>query len=203
MPTASDFYNQGVVKDNVVGGPARILVAPITVSYPVLISDVLDLATYQPQAGWLDLGHTSEPFASTDGFEAVEWTSQQQGVINTQIGTWNRTITVTLMEGLRESVMDLAHSAGDRDTNADGDKVTYFWDRSDTSAYRVVAMHLAEAKASGSNIIIDVFPNCKRSGADSQTAWDRGNPQVHSLELRPFPDDDVPNKSSWYRIEQD
>lgn len=203
MPTSSDFLNQGVSKSNVVGGPARIMIAPITVSYPTLISEVLDLSTYQPQAGWLDLGHTSEPFQSTDGFDAVQWVSQQQGVINTQVGNWNRSITVTLMEGLREAVMDLAHSAGARETNADGDKVTYYWDRSDTTPYRMVAVHLAESKLAGSNIIMDVFPNCKRSGADSQMAWDRGNPQTHSLEVTPFPDDDVPNKANWYRIEQD
>lgn len=203
MPTTSDFWRTGSNEDNVLGGPARILVAErATSSYPELISEVLDLSTYQPVAPWVDIGLTSEPFAISDGFESTDWISQQLGKINVQVGTWNRTITVTLMESKRNAVMDIAHEAFGRTTNADGDEVVYFWDQSDVTEWRMAAINLQESGSAGSNITMDVFPNVKRSGSDSETAWDRNNPQTHSLEVTPFPDTGVPNSANWYRISQ-
>jgi len=203
MPTTAEFWNQGTEEANIVGGPARILVAArATQAYPELISDVINLSTYAAQSGWTDLGHSSTPFAQTSGFDTTEWESQQAGIINIQVGNWNRTITVSLMESRNDKVMEVVHEAGGQTANADGDDVKYMWDKSDITEWRVVAINLEEAGTAGSNIIMDVFPFCKRSGADAETAWDRGNPQVHSLELRPFPDSGVPNQANWYRISQ-
>lgn len=199
----SDFWTKGVSRDNVLGGPARVLVSEHSVtSYPELISDVINLSTYDPATNWYDLGHTSEPFVIRDGFDTTEWVSQQLGIINVQVGTWNRTITVTLMETDRDKVMDVAHEADGRTTNSDGDEVIYMWDKSDVTEWRLAAIHLAEEGTSGQNIVMDVFPRCKRSGADAETSWDRGNPQTASLEMVPFPDEDVPYDANWYRIRQ-
>ncbi|MBD3260297.1 MAG: hypothetical protein GF334_01245 [Candidatus Altiarchaeales archaeon] len=203
MATTADFWREGTNRENVIGGPSRIIVSKRSVTtYPELISDVLNLSTYQPQANWYDLGHSSTPFANTSGFDTTEWESQQAGVIDIQVGNWNRTITVTLMESKNDKVMEVVHEADGQTTNADGDDVKYMWDKSDVTEWRVVAVNLQENDDAGSNIVMDVFPNCKRSGADSETAWDRGNPQVHSLELRPFPDPSAPLDANWYRITQ-
>ncbi len=201
--TTSEFYTKGVTRDNVLGGPARILVAKRSLTtYPELISDVLNLSTYEPAANWHDVGHTSEPFETSDGFATTDWISQQLGKINVQVGTWERTISVTLMETDNDWVMDLAHEAADRTTNADGDEVVYFLDQSDVTEWRVAAVNLQEGGTSGQNIVMDVFPRCKRSGADSTTAWDRENPQTATLEMVPFPDGDLSNSANWYRIRQ-
>lgn len=203
MADTANFWRLGADRENVVGGPARILVSERSVtSYPELISDVLNLSTYQPQTNWFDLGHTSEPFASTDGFDTTEWESQQAGIIDTQVGNWNRSISVSFMESKNNKVMDVVHEADGRALNPDGDQVEYFWDKPDVTEWRVVAIHLAEKGTAGQNIIMDVFPNAKRSGGDSETAWDRGSPQAHSVELRPFPDPGVPFDANWYRITQ-
>jgi hypothetical protein len=202
MPTTSDFWTVGVNDSNVVGGPARILVAQRSLStYPELISDVLDLTTYNPQSGWEDVGHTSEPFTNTSGFDTSDWLSQQAGRINVQIGTWNRTISITPMEGMRDIVMDVVHQP-ERSTNADGDTVEHMWDRPDVTEWRVVAINIQENKADAANIVMDVFPRCKRSGGDSETGWTRSEPQTHTLEMIPFPDVDVPYNSNWYRIRE-
>ena len=203
MTTTSDFWTKGVDRDNVLGGPARVLVAKRSLTtYPEKISDVLSLATYDPATNWHDLGHTTEPFDIADGFDTTDWISQQLGKINVQVGTWNRTIGVTLMETDNDWVMDVAHESDGRTVNADGDEVIYMWDKSDVVEWRVAAIHLAEGQSAGVNIVMDVFPNCKRSGADSTTSWDRSNPQLATLEMTPFPDENVPNDANWYRIRQ-
>lgn len=203
MVTKSDFWNKGVDEDKILGGPARVLVSRKSVTtYPELISEVLNLTTYDPAANWLDVGHTSEPFNMTDGFETTEWISQQAGRINVQVGNWNRSISVTLMQTLTNTVMDIAHEADGRTTNTDGDTVEYFWDKPEVTKWRVAAVHLVEDAAAAANIVMDVFPFCKRSGADSETAWDRGNAQTASLEMTPLPDEDVPNNANWYRIRE-
>jgi len=104
------------------------------VAYPDLISDVLNLNTYDPAANWTDLGHTSTPFNFSDGFDTTNWVSQQAGIINVQIGNWNRTINVTFMETKNNKVMDVVHEADGRATNSDGDEIAYFWDKPDVTA---------------------------------------------------------------------
>jgi hypothetical protein len=199
----SDFYTRGVNDDNVLGGPVRIIVAQKSLtSYPEQISDVLDLSTYDPQTNWHDLGHTSEPFESSHGFDTTEWESQQLGVIDVQVGKWNRQFTVSLMEADNDYVRDLALEAYGRTTNADGDEVEYYWDQSDVTRWRVAALYLEEDGTAGENIVMDVFPNAKLSGDDVTLAWDRNNPQAISVTMRPFPDGDVPNKANFYRIRQ-
>jgi hypothetical protein len=196
----SDFYQAGVTTADVVGGPARVLVAdPSVTTYPHQISDILNFATYAPQSGWTDIGHTNEPFTSTDGFETTDWISQQIGRINIQVGTWNRTISVSPMQK-SEIVMDLVHQAvADRYTNDDGDKITYFWDEPEVSEWRMVAIHL---NPNTLLLTADIFPRVKRNGSDAEMAWDRENAQAHATEFTPLPDDDVPNNANWYRIEQ-
>lgn len=200
MPASDNFYSLGVNSDNVVGGPARVLVAdPSVTTYPQQISDIINLTTYLAQTGWTDIGHTSEPFESTDGFETTDWISQQLGRINIQVGTWNRTISITAMQK-DEVVMNLIHEAvEDRVTNPDGDKVTYFWDKPETREWRMVAIHF---NSNDSLLTADVFPRVKRSGADATTAWDRSNPQTHGSEFTPLPDTAVPYQANWYRIEE-
>jgi hypothetical protein len=203
MGTKAQFWNLGTETDDVQGGPARVLAAPYATStYPELISEVLDLDTYLPVAPWVDLGHTSEPFESTHGFDTAEWISQQQGRINTQVTQWNRTVTVTFMEGRNDDMMDIVHSLDNRDSNADGDSRVYGWDRSDTTEYRLAALNLQENRADGRNITMDVFPKVKRSGADSTFAWSREDAQTHSVELTPFPDPQTPFEANWYRLQQ-
>lgn len=203
MATKADFWRMGTNRDNVIGGPARILISKRSeTTYPELISDVLDLSTYAPQANWYDLGHTSEPFENTSGFDSQEWVSQQAGIINLQVGNWTRSISVTFMETDNTKVMDVVHEADGRAVNADGDEVIYMWDKTDVTEWRLVAVNLQEGQADGQNIIMDVFPRVKRSGSDATTSWDRENSQTHGTEFQPFPDPDVPYDANWYRIRQ-
>lgn len=202
MPT-SDFWNAGVNETKVLGGPGRVLVArKSATTYPELISEVLNMTTYLPAANWNDVGHTSEPFNIADGFETTDWISQQAGRINIQVGNWNRNVAFTMMQTLTDVVMDLSHEADGRTTNADGDTVEYFWDKPEVTEWRVAVIHLVEGASAASNMVMDVFPYAKRSGSDSETAWDRGNPQTASVEMTPLPDEDVPYNANWYRVRQ-
>jgi hypothetical protein len=202
MPT-SDFWTKGSDVDNVVGGPARILVSERSATtYPELISEIIDLSTYDPMTGWSDVGHTSEPLNIADGFETTEWVSQQLGIIDIQTGNWNRSLSFTMMEVERDIVMRLAHEGTTEAANADSDMVQYFWDKSCVTEWRVAAISMVDGCATSPLLICDIFPRAKRSGADSETSWDRTNPQTASVELTPLPDDNVPNDANWYRIRQ-
>jgi len=119
-----------------------------------------------------------------------------------QVGNWNRRISLTLMEGRNNTVMDLVHEAEGRTSNSDGDEVEYFYDKSNITEWRVAAISLQESEVAGENMIMDVFPFCKRSGADSETSWSRSDPQTHTLEMIPFPEPDAPYDASWYRVSQ-
>lgn len=198
--SSSEFYQTGVTTDDVIGGAARILVAdPNLVTYPTAIADVLNFTTYQAQAGWIDVGHTNEPFEATDGFDTTDWISQQVGRINIQVGTWNRTISVSMMQK-SEIVMDLVHEAVEaRVTNPAGEKITYFWDKPEVKEWRMVAVHL---NSNADLLTMDVYPRVKRSGADATLAWDRENAQTHATEFTPLPDSEVLNDANWYRIEE-
>lgn len=203
MTTENDFYRQGVTTSYVIGGPGRVLVAATTVSYPLKIADVINFSTYAPQANWFDLGHTSEPFTSTEGFETTDWISQQIGKINIQVGTWNRTIGITFLESKNTKVFDVVHETAERVTDPTGsaptEQVSYHWDKPEVTEWRMAVLHY---DFSTNKVTMDVFPRIKRSGADSEMAWDRGNPQAHGTEFVPLPDSDVPNTANWYRIEQ-
>ena len=199
MAAIDNFYKLGVDDAKVYGGPARVLMALSTTTYPLRIQDVLNFTTYQPQTGWFDLGHTNEPFTSTNSFDTTDWISQQVGRINIQVGNWDRTIGVTFMESLNTYVMDIVHSADVRESNVDGDRVTYFTDLPDVDEFRLVAAFYDRRR---NRLVMDVFPRVKRSGADAETAWDRENPQAHGTEFAPLPDSNIPNSPNWYRIEE-
>ena len=117
MATVADFWSTGVSDNNVVGGPARVLASKKSLTtYPTEISDVLNLETYEAQTNWFDVGHTTEPFNITDGFEVTDWESQQTGIINQQVGNWNRSISITVMESKNNDVMDMVHETAQRTT---------------------------------------------------------------------------------------
>jgi hypothetical protein len=53
-----DFHRTFVNDESFIRGAARILYAGSTISFPAKIGDVINLSTFDPQTGWLDLGAT-------------------------------------------------------------------------------------------------------------------------------------------------
>lgn len=54
----ADFHRAFVTDDNFIRGAARLMWAGSTVGTPTAISSVVNLSTYEPMAGWNDLGAT-------------------------------------------------------------------------------------------------------------------------------------------------
>ena len=204
MATVDDFYRTGVDSDNVVGGPARIMIVKrADLTYPVDISDVIDLTTYQPVGLWQDAGLTQEAFAMTNSFETTDWPSQQLGVINIQVGDWTRNVSTSFMETLGDKIMEFVHERVSSEvTPGDADTVDYFGDVTDVTEWRVAALYLNKNKAGGENIIMDVFPRVKRGGDEASVEWSRTDAQIHTTSWRPLPEPEAPHQASWYRITQ-
>jgi hypothetical protein len=62
---AVDFHRTFVNDESFIRGAARILYANITVAFPTKIGDVINMSTYEPMTGWVDLGATKNGITIT------------------------------------------------------------------------------------------------------------------------------------------
>jgi len=180
----------------IVQGPARVLMALKSgVTYADALSDIINKSTYAAVSPWIDVGHTATPFEVTSGFANVEAESQQAGVIDMGVGNWTHTARTTFMqesEQIRE-FMGLAAAT----ENASGERVQQMINEDFVNEYRVAALYLDKTTE---KIEGDIIHKAKWSGADSTTAWGRGDVKQRPIEWRLFPDEDAPDNSVYTHI---
>lgn len=93
-----DIFN--VNSANFVGGPGRLVVAPLSVAAPTHISDVMDTAApYNLKTEWRDLGATSEGIAISRGFETEDFeVDQVMGAADTEVTNYSHSLSTSLAE---------------------------------------------------------------------------------------------------------
>jgi len=94
----ADIFN--VNSENFVGGPGRLVVAPLSVEAPVRISDVMDTAApYNLKTEWSDLGATTEGISISRGFETEDFeVDQKMGAADTEVTSYSHSLSTSLAE---------------------------------------------------------------------------------------------------------
>lgn len=94
----ADIFN--VNSKNFVGGPGRLVVAPLTIAAPTKISDVMDTAApYDLKTGWRDFGATSEGISISRGFETEDFeVDQKMGPADTDVTGYTHSLSTSLAE---------------------------------------------------------------------------------------------------------
>lgn len=94
----AQFYRGN--SDNVIGSPARVLLASSTYPVPTKLADIISLTTLDPNPtyGFIDLGVTRSP-AKTDIAAAVQtWRNEQFGVFRTVPTDWKGGFSAEFLE---------------------------------------------------------------------------------------------------------
>ncbi|USK72681.1 hypothetical protein [Peribacillus asahii] len=99
----ADIYK--VNSGNIVGGPGRLVFKDWDGTYPETISDVMGTtAPFALADGWHDLGATNDGITTTRGFDTDDFEIDQViGAVDTDITSWNHTITTNLAENTVEN----------------------------------------------------------------------------------------------------
>ncbi len=101
---ANDFFRVSPTADDAfIHGAARLLVAPLSITKPTEIGDVIKLATggtqYDPQSGWVDLGATKTGIQITvNNTEETFDVDQILGDIASQPTNWDVAVATALAE---------------------------------------------------------------------------------------------------------
>ncbi|MGG5376070.1 hypothetical protein IGI57_002578 [Enterococcus sp. DIV0213j] len=86
-------------KNNIQGGPGRLIIGEDTTIRPTKISDIMDTKTFELKEGFRDLGGTNEGIARSRGNETEDVTIDQSVTpIDSTVSSWSNTISTTLME---------------------------------------------------------------------------------------------------------
>jgi hypothetical protein len=94
-----NFYPTTVNDESFVRGPARIMYANITIGFPTLIGNVVNLSTYAAMANWNDLGATrSGVQISVNNTEESFDIDQILGDIDTLPTSWEASVSTQLAE---------------------------------------------------------------------------------------------------------
>jgi hypothetical protein len=102
---ATDFHRTNVTPTSFIRGAARILVAPISQTFPTKIADVIALAStsavalYDAASGWTDLGATKTGITITiNNSEETFDIDQVMGDIDSQPTGWEVSVATALAE---------------------------------------------------------------------------------------------------------
>jgi hypothetical protein len=109
----ADFFRTGITDDNFIRGAARLLVANSTIAFPTLISDVINLSTFDAMSGWVDVGATKTGLTITrNNTEETFDVDQILGDIDSRPVSYEQTVATALAEVTLEN-FQLAWAGGD------------------------------------------------------------------------------------------
>ena len=190
MPTRESVYKFN--PDSIHIGPARVFIADYDSSEPPdKISDIVSLSTYDAASGWTSLGDTIAPVTMSHGWSSIEVNTQQHGRVTDYVGDYAVRVATTFAErtaAVKAAIMGIDLST---DTNAQSETVTYYTVTKQLRERRLAVLHLDETIASPFRILVTVFPKVKRSGSDSEWAWDRDTQQGLPAEFNVYADEDI------------
>ena len=167
---------------------ARVLWAPTTGPAPTQLADVIDLATYEPNATylWEDLGLTTEPLTLPHTIDASGFVTQQRGEIR-------KTPQETRFLG-RTTLGEV--TIANRKKFMEGDTVSqpvanenrmYLAKPKALTNFRMAFLNLDEDSGLIDGII---FLKAQITGAAGEQTWARGAASTLPIEVEAYPNDD-------------
>lgn len=172
---------------------ARVLVqrrSSYLTSYPLSISDIISLSSYDPVVayGWQDVGLTIQPTTGSEGFDKTDITTQQFGKINVRKGDYTRALNFAPAEQSK-LVRELAKGGtGYNDDAVNQQRRMFFTNAKTEVVWRVAVLDFDDESEKASATI---FPYVKRSGEDSERAWDKENAQDYPISYEVFTDSQI------------
>lgn len=180
-------------KDDVKVKVPRILVqlrSSYLTSYPLYLTDVIDVATYDPNVlyGWQEVGLTIQPVTGGEGFDKTEIVTQQMGRINVRKSDYTRTLAFAPAEQ-NYLTRQLAKGAVDLNDDASREERRVFYTNTkDETVWRVAVLNFDDETL---NIDCTIFPRVKRAGDSSERVWDKDNPQDYPIAYEVFTDPQI------------
>jgi len=94
-----DFFRTAINDDTFIRGPARLMWAGTTVTFPTTIGDIINLSSYEPMTGWFDLGATKTGITVTHNNTEEEFDVDQiLGIIDVRPVSYEQSVTTALAE---------------------------------------------------------------------------------------------------------
>lgn len=177
-------------KSEVVIKVPRILVqkrSSYLTSYPLAISDIISLSTYDPVVayGWQDVGLTIQPLTESEGFDKTDIVTQQFGKINVRKSDYARTLAFAPAEQNRLTRELAKAGTGYSDNAVTKERRMFFTNTKDETVWRVAVVDFNDETE---KVNASVFPYVKRSGDSSERVWDKDNAQDYPISYDVFTD---------------
>lgn len=174
---------------NVIGAPARVLIAASTYQAPSRLSEIVSLTTYDPNTtyGWVDAGLTRTPTTVQVQADTNQWTNEQFGQFHTVPTNWRGQVSTEFLETdqtHRAAIMMFSSVAAPPTT---GEQRTNFAARTSLSTVRVAVMYLDEY----GRVHAIVFPKCQWDGSALSQTIARGEAIAIPMTFTAYPDDQV------------
>jgi hypothetical protein len=191
---------------NSIGGPARLLIAPLTADVPEGIGDIIDLddsegePSRDPVGEWRDIGMTAEGLTMSHQADTNNWDSQQFGRYRVVPTNYHGSLSTQALEITQQNKVDLLQaSAGD--DNAAGELVTFYEARPHIAQYRIAAIFWDQYDLMHAS----VFPLTQWDGSAVQQAMEMGQPQRIPFSFSVFTDSALtgPDGFGTFRIDFD
>lgn len=189
--------------DAVVGGPARILVAPISYPLSKRLSEIVSLSTYDPTTstyGWEDVGGTQEGVTFGLEVSTQEWRNDQYGLFRTVPIDWRGSVTAIAMETTQRNREILLGAAGDT-ANGAGEAMTYYEAAGHIPHNRVAILYLDDTGL----LHATLYPDVQWDGKKIDQMFKRGQPYVINFNFTAFPSSDAlgPDNLASLRLDID
>jgi hypothetical protein len=173
---------------NVIGAPARILIAPSTSPVPTQLSEVVNMSTYAPNStyGFTDLGLTRSPVTMDISASSQTWRSEQFGIFRTLPTDWRGSVKAEFLEvtqANKQAIM-LASVATDSATR---EHRTNFAALINFPIVRLALMYIDHLGL----VHATVYPNAQWDGAAITETLGRGASLYLPMTWTTYPDDTV------------
>lgn len=204
-----DFYKTD--RDLVIGGAARVLIAPGTADLPTQISNIVGLtspfAAVASTYDWEDIGSTQSDTVFQPSVNMNVWRSQQNGPIKRKPTDAMGKITIDMMEtATRAAKLRLLQVTGAQSaasTAAGETRINGVLPRT------IDSWHLAVLfRDDAEKFHALVLTNAMWDGAAIDINYSDSNPQVIKIGMEAYPDEDNVDATSnepimWYMLDQE
>lgn len=159
-------------------------------TYPLSISDLISLSTYDPNVGngWQDVGLTIQPMTESDGFDKTDIVTQQHGKINVRKGDYARTLAFAPAEQALLSRQLAKGATGYNDDAVLEERRVFYTNVKSETVWRAALVNFDDETG---KIDASIYPYIKRSGDASERAWDKDNAQDYPITFEVFTDPNI------------
>src|SRR5437667_5927588 len=192
----ADFFRTNVGDATFIRGPARIMIAGTTISFPTTIGDVIKLSTYDAQTGWSDLGSTKGGISiDRNVTEEVFDVDQIPGEIDSRPVTWEQTITTSLAD-VDLTALQVAWEGGPITTGAT-EKTIGIGNPTLYTKRRVAVLFLRDS----GKLRMHAFRKAQKSAQNSPIAYNKtGDQQNAALAFRALADTSIADVNNRVQV---